>query len=403
MRRRVRTLLSAALAIGAVGPAAAQYSDGKVKIGVMSDMSGVYSDITGKGSTVAAQMAVDDCLQAECKGMKIEIVSADHQNKPDVGLAIARSWIDQEGVDAMTDLANASLQLALPTLLKEKNRIGLFPSGTARLTGDACMPSHIVNWMWDTYVQVAGVTNALTKPGTKWYLVTADYAFGAQMEADAKVLAAAKGGSVIGSSRHPFPATDLSSQMLAAQGSGADFVALANAGGDTINGIKAAREFGISQSRQQLAAFFMTVMDVRSVGLDAAQGMLLTEGFYWDQDERARRFSQRFKGLHGAMPSTNQAGVYSVVRHYLKAVAAAGTDEAGAVMAKMHEVPVDDDVMRNGRLRPDGRMVHDFYLFRVKKPADSKGEWDYYDTVATIPGDEAFRPLSQSTCPAIRK
>ena len=231
------------------------------------------------------------------------------------------------------------------------------------------MPSHIVNWMWDTYVQVAGVTNALTKPGTKWHLVTADYAFGAQMEVDAKALVAAKGGEVIGSSRHPFPATDLSSQMLAAQSSGADFIALANAGGDTIAGIKTARDFGISQGRQKLAAFFLTVMDVRSVGLETAQGMLLTEGFYWDLDERSRRFSQRFKGLHGAMPSTNQAGVYSVVRHYLKAAAAARTDEAGAVMAKMHELPVDDDVMRNALLRPDGRLVHDFYLFQVKKPA----------------------------------
>ena len=403
MRNGVRSLLTAALVAGVVGPAAAQYSDGKIKIGVMTDMSGVYSDITGKGSIVAAQMAVDDCLQAECKGLTVEIVSADHQNKPDVGLSIARSWMDREGVDAMTDLANASMQLALPTLLKEKNRIGLFPSGTARLTGDACMPSHIVNWMWDTYVQVAGVTNALTKPGTKWYLITADYAFGAQMEVDAKALVAAKGGNVVGSIRHPFPATDLSSQLLAAQGSGADFIALANAGGDTINGIKAAREFGITQSRQQLAAFFLTVMDVRSVGLETAQGMLLTEGFYWDVDDRTRRFSQRFKALHGAMPSTNQAGVYSVVRHYLKAVAAARTDEAGAVMAKMHEVPIDDDVMRNGRLREDGRMVHDFYVFRVKKPAESKGDWDFYETLATIPGDQAFRPLSQSTCPAIRK
>ncbi|CAN7664724.1 ABC transporter substrate-binding protein [Bosea sp. LjRoot237] len=384
-------------------PAAAEISDGAVKIGVLTDMSGVYSDITGKGSITAARMAVEDCLKAECSGMKIEVISADHQNKADVGSAIAREWIDRQGVDVLADMSNASLQLAIPPLLKDKNRVGLFPGGTARLTGDACQPDHIVQWMWDTYVQVAGIANHLTKPGTKWYLVTADYALGHQLEADAKALVAAKGGTYAGSVRHAFPAVDLSSQLLTAQGSGADLIALANAGGDTVAGIKTARDFGIGQDKQKLVAFFLTAMDVKSVGLAAAQGTILTEGFYWNLDERTRAFSERFKAAHGAVPSAIQAGIYSSVRHYLKAVAAAKSDEAKTVIARMREVPIEDEVVRNAKLREDGRMVHDFYVFQVKKPAESKSEWDLYDLVATIPGDQAFRPLAQSTCPAIKR
>lgn len=394
-----------ALATALLGalPAAAEISDGAVKIGVLTDMSGVYSDITGKGSITAARMAVEDCLKAECQGMKIEIVSADHQNKADIGSAIAREWIDRQGVDVLADMSNASLQLAIPPLLKDKNRVGLFPGGTARLTGDACQPDHVVQWMWDTYVQVAGIANHLTRPGTKWYLVTADYALGHQLEADAKTLVTAKGGVYAGSVRHAFPAVDLSSQLLTAQGSGADLIALANAGGDTVAGIKTARDFGIGQDKQKLVAFFLTAMDVKSVGLAAAQGTILTEGFYWNIDERTRAFSERFKTAHGAVPSAIQAGVYSSVRHYLKAVVAAKSDEAKTVIAKMREVPIEDEVVRNAKLREDGRMVHDFYVFQVKKPAESKGEWDLYDLVATIPGDQAFRPLAQSACPAIKK
>lgn len=384
-------------------PAAAEISDGAVKIGVLTDMSGVYSDITGKGSITAARMAVEDCLKAECQGMKIEVVSADHQNKADVGSAITREWIDRQGVDVLADMSNASLQLAIPPLLKDKNRIGLFPGGTARLTGDACQPDHVVQWMWDTYVQVAGIANHLTKPGTKWYLVTADYALGHQLEADAKTLVSAKGGVYAGSVRHAFPAVELSSQLLTAQGSGADLIALANAGGDTVAGINTARDFGIGQGKQKLVAFFLTAMDVKSVGLASAQGTILTEGFYWDIDQRTRAFSERFKAAHGAVPSAIQAGVYSSVRHYLKAVVAAKSDEAKTVIARMREVPIEDEVVRNAKLREDGRMVHDFYVFQVKKPAESKGEWDLYDLVATIPGDQAFRPLAQSACPAIKK
>ncbi|MDB5511010.1 MAG: transporter permease [Enterovirga sp.] len=394
----------AGLAAGlSLASAQAEISDGTVKIGVLTDMSGVYSDITGKGSVLATRMAVEDCLKAECAGMTIEVLSADHQNKADVASVIAREWIDRQGVDVFADMSNASLQLALPPLFKEKNRVGLFPGGTARLTGDACHPEHIVQWMWDTYVQVAGVANHLTKPGTKWYLVTADYALGHQLEADTKTLVTAKGGTYVGSVRHAFPATDLSSQLLTAQGSGADLIALANAGGDTIAGIKTARDFGIGQGQQKLVAFFMTVMDVKSVGLATAQGTVVTEGFYWNLDDRTRAFSERFKAQNGTVPSAIHAGIYSAVGHYLKAVAAGKTDEAKAVIAKMRELPIQDDVVRNAKLREDGRMVHDFYVFQVKKPADSKGDWDFYDLVGTIPGDQAFRPLAQSACPAIKK
>ncbi len=394
----------AALALTVGGnPARAEMSDGKVKIGVLTDMSGVYSDITGKGSLLAAKMAIDDCLKAECAGMQIETVSADHQNKADLASSIARKWIDQDGVDVLADMSNASIQLAIAPLVKEKNRVALFPGGTARLTGDACQPDHVVQWMWDTYVQVAGIANRLTKPGTSWYLVTADYALGHQLELDAKSIVTAKGGKFLGSTRHPFPAVDLSSPLLAAQGSGADIIALANAGGDTIAGIKTAKEFGISGSKQKLVAFFLTAMDVKSVGLPTAQGTLLTEGFYWNLDDGTRAFSERFKKENGTMPSAIHAGVYSSVLHYLKSVAAAKSDDAKTVVTKMRELPIKDDVVRNAKLREDGRMVHDFYVFEVKKPADSKGEWDLYDLVATLPGDEAFRPLSQSTCPFIKK
>ena len=403
MNSIARRAAAVLLVLAQAGPAAAEISDGVVRIGVLADMSGVYSSVAGKGAVVATEMAVEDCLKAECAGMKIEVVSADHQNKADVALAIAREWIDKGGVDALVDMGNASIQLAMPALLRDKNRVGLFPGGTARLTGDGCMPSHIVNWMWDTYGQVAGVANQLTKPGTRWFLVTADYAFGHQFEADAEALVTAKGGTVIGSARHPFPATDLSSQLLAAQASGADVIALANAGGDTVNSIKTAHEFGILGGKQQVAAFFLTALDVRGIGLDAAQGTMLTETFYWNLDDRTRAFSERFRARHGAMPAPSQAGDYSAVLHYLRAVTATGSDEAKTVIAKMHELPVNDAVVRNATLREDGRLMHDTYVFQVKKPEASKGEWDVYDLVATVPAEQAFRALGEGKCPVLRR
>ncbi len=383
-------------------PSWAQVSDGVVKLGVLTDMNGVYSDLTGKGSILATEMAVADCLKAECAGMTIEVLSADHQNKADIAVNIGREWIDRQGVDALVDMSNASIQLAMPTLLKDKNRVGLFQGGTARLTGDACEPDHIVQWMWDTYVQVAGLANRLTKSGTTWYLVTADYAFGKQLEVDTQALVAARGGVFAGAVRHAFPASDMSSQILTAQASGAEYIALANAGNDTVLGVKTARDFGLlTGGKQKLVAFLLTLRDVKSLGLEASQGTLLTEGFYWDLDDRTRAFSQRFEAKNGAMPSMIQAGIYSSVRHYLKAVVAAKTDEAKAVIRKMRDLPIDDEVVRNARLRADGRMVHDYYVFRVKTPAESKGPWDLYALEATVPGDQAFRPMDAKLCTKI--
>ncbi|GJD50217.1 hypothetical protein OPKNFCMD_2954 [Methylobacterium crusticola] len=403
MRHVLVAAALAGLACLSNGPAAAEISDGVVRIGVLSDMAGVYADITGRGSVVAARMAAEDCAAAECAGLRVEILSADHQNKADVASALAREWIDRQGVDALADMSNAAIQLAVPPLLREKNRVGLFPGGTARLTGDACDPGHIVQWMWDTYGQVAGIVRQVAAPGMRWFLVAADYALGHQLEADTRSLVAARGGSVVGAVRHAFPAVDLSSPLLTAQASGAEIVALANAGGDTIAAIRTAREFGLTGGAQRLVAYFLTVMDVRSLGLEAAQGTILTEGFYWDLDAGTRAFSRRFRERHGTVPSTIHAGIYSAVRHYLRAVAATRSDEAGTVIGAMRALPIDDEVVRNARLREDGRMVHDVYVFRVKAPGASTGEWDTYDRIATIPGDEAFRPLAESTCPALRR
>jgi len=395
----MRKALCAALMLAWAAPAMADWNGGTIKLGVLTDLSGVYSDATGTGAILATRMAMEDCLAAECRGMKIDIVSADHQNKPDVALSIARDWIDNQGVDALVDMSNAAIQLAVPPLVRDKNRVAIFAGGTARLSGDSCEPAHIVQWMWDTYVQVAGVGRRLTKPGTSWFLVAADYALGAQFEEDAKSVVTAAGGKFLGSARHPFPSTDLSSFLLQAQASGADIIALANAGGDTLNGIKQAHEFGVGADRQKLVALYISVLDVKGLGLPVAGGTVLTEGFYWDVDAGTRAFSQRFFARQNAMPSQIQAGLYSAVRHYLKSAAAAQTREATAVVRRMHEVPISDEVVRNAHLRPDGRMVHDFYVFQVKQPGQSTGPWDLYSLLDTIPGDQAFRPMTPGLCP----
>ncbi len=383
--------------------AAPARAEAPLTLGVLTDMSGIYADATGRGSVQAVQMAVDDCRKGPCAGMEIRVLSADHQNKPDVGVAIAREWFDREGVAAVIDMSNAALQLAIPPLAAEKDRMAIFAGGTARLSGDACQPEHIVQWMWDTYVQVAGITQRLTRPGSKWFLITADYALGAQLEADAKTLVTAHGGVYLGSVRHPFPSHDLSSQVLTAMSSGADVIALANAGGDTQNAIKTAAEMGLPNAKQALAALFLTATDIHSLGLAAAQGTTTTEGYYWDLDDGTRAFARRFMAVHGAMPSVIQAGLYSATLHYLKAVVASGSREPKAVIAKMRELPIEDDVVRHAHLRPDGRMVHDFYVFKVKTPAESTGPWDIYRLVATVPGDAAFRPMRPDLCPRIAK
>ena len=371
-----------------------------VKLGVLTDLSGVYSDATGAGSVLATRMAAEDCLLAECRGMTIEVVAADHQNKPDVALTIAREWVDTGHVDALVDMSNAAIQLAIAPFVAQKDRVALFAGGTARLSGDACQPEHIVQWMWDTYAQVGGVARRLTRPGTTWFLVTADYAFGTQFEADAKAIVGAAGGRVLGSARHPFPSSDLSSFILQAQASGADIVALANAGADTVNAIKQAHEFGVGGA-QRLVALYLSVLDVKGLGLPAAAGTVLTEGFYWDIDDGTRAFSRRFLARQGAMPSQIQAGLYSAVRHYLKAVAASRSTDARAVIRTMHALPISDEVVRHAELRPDGRMVHDFYVFGVKQPEQSHGPWDLYTLLDTIPGAEAFRPVAAGGCPRL--
>ena len=398
-RRGVIRSVAGIAALLAAAPARAAMPT--VKLGVLTDFSGVYSDATGAGSVLATRMAVEDAFAAECQGIKIELVSADHQNKPDVALAIARDWVGNAGVDALVDMSNAAIQLAIAPFVAERDRIALFAGGTARLTGDACQPAHIVQWMWDTYVQVNGVARRLTRPGTTWYLVTADYAFGHQFEKDAQTLVTAAGGRVLGSARHPFPSTDLSAYLLQAQASGADIIALANAGGDTVNSIKTAAQFGIGHGKQRLVALYLSVLDVKGLGLPASAGTVLSEGFYWDLDDGTRRFSERFLKQHGAMPSQIQAGLYSAVRHYLKAVAAAGTAQAGHVMQRMHALPIADDVVRNPRLRPDGRMVHDWYVFRVKRPEESRGPWDLYALLDTVPGGQAFRSVEAGGCPRL--
>jgi branched-chain amino acid transport system substrate-binding protein len=377
------------------------YAQTKVKIGVLNDRSGIYADITGEGSAVAAQMAADD-FGAD-KGITVEVVSADHQNKPDVGSNIARQWYDTEGVDVIADVPTSSVALAINDITKEKNKVFL-NSGAASsdLTGSKCSPN-TVHWTYDTWALANGTGGSMVAAGGKtWFFVTADYAFGHALERDTSAVVKANGGEVIGGVRTPFPGTDFSSFLLQAQTSGAQVIGLANAGGDTINSIKQASEFGITQGGQSLAALLMFVNDVHALGLDVAQGLVLTESFYWDLNDQTRAWSAKFEEKTGKKPSMIQAGVYASVMHYLKAVQAVGSKDAAAVMAKMKEMPTDDPLFGKGVVRVDGRKVHDMYLFRVKKPADSKGEWDLYETVATIPADKAFRPLADGGCSLVK-
>ena len=377
-----------------------------VRIGVITDMAGSLSAQTGAGSVLAVQMAVEDCQKAECAGMRIEIVSADHQNKPDVAVGIVRRWFDTEGVHAVTDIVQAAVQIAVQHEAAERGKIALFPGGTARLSNEDCAPATSVVWMWDTYGQAVGITKPLAKPGSKWFFITADYAFGLSLQADATKLITEAGGTIVGGVRHPFNNPgDFSSYLLQAQASGADVVALGSTGTDLINLLKQAREFGIgADGKQSLASFVLTVPDIAALGLDAAKGVLVNEAFYWDANDTTRAWSRRFAARNGGrMPSTIQAGDYSVTMAYLRAVRAAGSTDTAPVMQALHALPVRDEFVPNATLREDGRLVHDTYLFRVKTPAESKGAYDFYHLVATIPAAEAFRPLSQSLCPALKK
>ncbi len=377
------------------------YAQTTIKIGVMNDRSGIYADITGEGSAVAAQMAAEDF--GTDKGITVEVVSADHQNKPDVGSNIARQWYDTENVDVIADVPTSSVALAVNDITREKNKIFLNSgAATSDLTGSKCSPN-TVHWTYDTWALANGTGGAMVGAGGKtWFFLTADYAFGHALERDTSAVVVANGGEVVGAVRTPFPGTDFSSFLLQAQTSGAQVIGLANAGGDTINSIKQASEFGITQGGQSLAGLLMFVNDVHALGLDVAQGLVLTESFYWDLNDQTREWSARFEEKTGKKPSMIQAGVYGAVLHYLKAVEAAGTKDAEVVMAKMKEMPTDDPLFGQGVVRADGRKVHDMYLFRVKTPDASKGPWDLYETVATIPADKAFRPLADGGCPLVQ-
>ncbi len=394
-------MLGVALAALAAGFAQAQTS---VKIGVLNDRSGLYADITGEGSAVAARMAIEDFKASE-KGIKAEVVVADHQNKPDIGAAIARQWYDRDGVDLIVDVPTSSVALAVSQITREKNKAYINSGGgTSDLTGSQCSPN-TVHWTYDTWALANGTGTAMVqRGGNTWFFITADYAFGAALERDASALVTKAGGKILGSVKHPFPGSDFSSFLLQAQASGAKVVALANAGGDTINSVKQAAEFGIVKGGQSIAGLLVFISDVRSLGLNVAQGLVLTESFYWDNNDSTRAWSKRFaEKAGGKMPSMVQAGVYAGVLHYLKTVEALKSKDDGAkVIAKMKEIPTDDPLFGKGSIRPDGRKIHDMYLFEVKKPSESKGEWDVYKTLATIPADKAFRPMSEGNCPMIK-
>jgi branched-chain amino acid transport system substrate-binding protein len=387
-----------AAAMAGAGPAAAQISDDVVKIGVLSDMSSLYADSTGTGSLIAAQMAAAD-FTGKVRGKPIEVVGADHQNKPDVGLTIARDWYDNGKVDVIVDIPTSSVALAVQQLTRDHNRVLLLSgAATSDLTGPACSPNGI-HWSYDTYALANVAGKALVAGGDdSWFFISADYVFGHTLERDTGNVVKAMGGRVLGAVRVPLNTQDFSSFILQAQASKAKVVGLANTGGDMQNAVKQASEFGLQRGGQKIAALLFEVTDAYSLGLQAAQGMIVTAGYYWDMNDATRAFSARFMKRAGRMPTMFQAGVYSAVMHYLKAIDAAGTDDAKTVIATMKATPVNDFFATNGRIREDGRMVHDMYLMQVKSPAESKGPWDFYKLLATVPGDQAFRPMDQGGC-----
>lgn len=397
--RSLKWYLSVFALLLSYGAASAQ--DTAVKIGVMNDQSSIYADLSGLGGVEAARMAIED-FGGKVLGQPIQLISADMQNKADVAANIANKWYDNENVDVIVDVPNSAAALAIQEIARQKKKLVLFSTAaTSELTGDKCSP-YGAHWTYDTYALAAGTARALIQSGAlKWYFITADYAFGHQLQADTTKFINAAGGKVVGSALAPFPTQDFSSFLLSAEGSSADVVALANAGGDTINAIKQAREFNFDKSGKRLAALLMFISDVHSLGLKAAQGTILTTGFYWDLNDATRAWSKRFYARRHAMPTMTQAGVYSAVLHYLQAVAASGTKDPLTVMKKMQEMPIHDFFAANGRLRRDGRMVHDMYLVQVKSPDESKEAWDYYKILRTIPADQAFRPMKDGDCPLV--
>ena len=397
---RIKALIVLAGVVITTGVAQA---DTSVKIGVLNDQSGAYADLSGMGSVVAAQMAAEDFKKAH-KGIEVDVIAADHQNKADIAANISRQWIDQDNVDVIADVPNSAAALAVNAIVREKNRIHLNSgAGSADLTGEACT-ANTVHWTYDTWALAHGTAAALTKQGgNSWFFLAADYTFGRAMERDAKAVIKSLGGEVLGSVFHPLSSGDFSSFLLQAQASGAKVVGLANGGADLTNSIKQAAEFGLVQGGQTLAGLVVFISDIHALGLETAQGLVLTEAFYWDQNDATRTFSNRFaERFGGKMPTMVHAGVYSSVMHYLKAVEAVGSKDAAKVMAKMKETPVEDPLFGKGEVRQDGRVIHDMYLFRVKSPEQSKGDWDLYETLATIPAAEAFRPLKDGGCPLVQ-
>jgi branched-chain amino acid transport system substrate-binding protein len=384
------------------GPAHAQISDGIVKIGVLNDQSSLYADLAGQGSVVAARMAVED-FGAAAKGLKVEIIFADHQNKADVGSQIARQWYDAEKVDLILDVPNSGVALAVNQITRDKGKAFIVSSAASSdLTGKACSPN-TVHWTYDTWALANGTGNAIVKTGgDTWFFITADYAFGHALERDTEVVKT--GGKVLGKVRHPLNNQDFSSFLLQAQASKAKIIGLANAGGDTTNAIKQGAEFGIVKGGQNFAGLLVFLTDVHALGLDKAQGLIFTETFYWDLNDRTRAFAKRFaernRGIH---PTMIHAGAYAGTMHYLKAVEALKGDDGAKVIAKMKEMPTDDPLFGKGTIRADGRKIHPAYLVEVKKPAESKYPWDYYKVRTTIPAEQAFRPIDQGDCPLVKK
>jgi branched-chain amino acid transport system substrate-binding protein len=385
---------------------AAGISDGVVKIGVLTDFSSVSSDNAGQGSVVAGQLAIEDFSKdAKVLGKPIELISADSQGKTDIGATLARKWFDVDHVDMITDLTFSNVALAVQKIADDKGKLALVTgAGSSAITGDQCNKS-TVHWMYDTSALARGTATELMKRGLKsWYFITADYAFGHALEKDARAIIETQGGKVLGGVRHPVNSSDMSSYVLQAQSSGAQVIGLANSGADTLNTVKQAREFGIGEgaNKQVLAPLLALITEVHGMGLKNAQGMFITTGFYWNQDEQTRAFSKRYFERMKKEPSMMQAAVYSAVLHYLKAVEAAGSDDAQAVMAKLKAAPINDAVIRNGHIRADGLLVHDMLLVRVKTPAESTGPWDLYQIEHVIPGDQAYTSIEKSTCPLLK-
>ena len=400
----VRNSASAILASSLIAAAAqAQISNNEIRIGYLADMSGTYRDLSGPGGLEALKMAVED-FGGTVDGKKIVLFNADDLNKPDVGANTVRQWIDERNVDMVTGLVASSVVLAASKVVEQGGKLALISGAAASsLTNEHCSPNHI-HWTYDTFALANGTANAVLKDGGKsWYILTADYAFGHSMETDIKKVVQAEGGSVVGAVRHPFPSSDFSSYILQAQGSGADVVALANAGADTVNSLKTASEFGVTQSGQRLAGMVVFLNDIHAMGLEVTQGLMLTTGWYWDMNEETRAWAERYQKRVGSKPTMVHAGIYSATTHYLNAVKQTGSDDTATVRAQMAKTPVNDMFAKDGRIREDGRMVHDMYLVKVKTPAESKGEWDLYQMVRTIPGNEAFRPLAESQCKLVAK